>query len=120
METSNANWNLDNALAVNATQNANQCAQLMPEQARTASKQGTREREREREKEIEKRGKGWPTTRSLICITGRAVDGFARIQRKGGEREREREGRKVPKAAAVDSLSSDSITSGNEFLIQAN
>lgn len=51
MWTSNANWNLDNALAVNAAQNANQFAQLMPAQARRA-------RQGNREKEIEKRGKG--------------------------------------------------------------
>lgn len=36
MWTSNANWNLDNALAVNAAQNANQFAQLIPAQARRA------------------------------------------------------------------------------------
>lgn len=78
MWTRNSNWNLDNALAVNATQNANQFAQLMPEQARRASKgEGGK-------------GQGWPTTRSLICITGRAVNGFGLIQKKGRERKRER------------------------------
>lgn len=70
---------------------------MRPTDARTGqnSKQaregeGKGEGEGDREK-----GQGWPTTRSLICITGRAVDGFGRIQRKGGERERgiERGGR---------------------------